>query len=184
MSGFANWFRQPTTAERLARLNLRADTVAAAQIMVFDRETDEQIAALDSSLSTTETVLRMLGARFRGQRGLLVLTDQRVFFRARRGPGPVAFSVQLADADRFEGSTRKAVSTVRVVSPDGEFVVDDILGNQGEMLADEADAARRGESRPRQDPLTALTELRALRDRGVISADEFEARKAKLWGQI
>lgn len=184
MSGFAQWFRKPTTAERLARFALRADMVAAAQVMVFDRQTDDQIAALESSLTEIETVLRMMGGRFQRERGLLVLTDQRVFFRSRRSSGPVAFSVRLAEVDEIEGSTRKVVGTVRVTSPDGEFVVDDILGTQGEMLAAEADAARRGDSQPRLDPLTALAELRALRDRGAITEDEFEVRKAALWGQI
>lgn len=184
MTGFAQWLRKPTTAERLARFALRPDTVAAAQVMVFDRQTDEQIAALESSLTEAETVLRMMGGRFRRERGLLVLTDQRVFFRVRRSSGPVAFSVRLAEVDRIEGSTRKVVGTVRVTSPDGEFVVDDILGTQGEALAAEAVAALRGDAQPRHDPLTALAELRALRDRGAITADEFEARKADLWDEI
>lgn len=184
MSGFAQWFRKPTTAERLARFALRPDTVAAAQVMVFDRQTDDQIAALESSLTDTETVLRMLGGRFQRDHGLLVLTDQRLFFRSRRSRGPVAFSVRLAELDRIEGSTRKVVGTVRVTSPDGEFVVDDILGNQGEKLADEAHAAAHGDSQPTPDPLTALAELRALRDRAAITAEEFEARKARLWGEI
>jgi len=184
MSGFAQWFRKPTTAERLARFALRPDTVAAAEVMVFDRQTDDQIAALESSLTETETILRMLGGRYRRDHGLLVLTDQRVFFRSRQSRGLVAFSVRLAELDRIEGSTRRVVGTVRVTSPDGEFVVDDILGTQGEMLAAEAEAARRGDARPQQDPLTALAELRALRDRGAITAEEFEARKAALWGDI
>ncbi len=184
MSGFKQWLRKPTTAERLSKFNLRPDTVAAARVMVSDRRSDAQIAALESSLTDTETVLRMMDGRHGHERGLLVLTDERVFFRSRHSGGPVAFNVRLADVETIEGSTHKVVGTVRVVSPDGSFVVDDILGIQGELLAADALAALRGDSRPPQDPLTVLAELRALRDRGEITADEFEARKAELWGEI
>lgn len=184
MSGFAQWFRKPTTAERLSAHDLRPDTVAAAQAMVSDRRSDVQVVALESSLIEAETVLRMMDARFDGERGLLVLTDQRVFFRARRSSGPVAFSVRLVDVAQIEGSTHKVVGTVRILSPDGHFVADDILGIQGELLAEAARAAIRGDARPPQDPLAALAELRARRDRGEISADEFEAAKSELWGEI
>jgi hypothetical protein len=184
MSGLSKWFSKPTTAERLAAFGLRPDTLAAAQAMVSDARTDPQIAALDPLLTDAETVLRMMDGRCDGERGLLVLTDRRVFFRSRRSSGPVAFSVQLVDVDTIEGSTHKAVGTVRVTSPDGSVVVDDILGNQGEALAAHARDTIDGTSGPTRDPLAALAELRALRDGGAISASEFEARKAGLWGQI
>jgi hypothetical protein len=184
MSAFLNWFRKPTTAERLAPFGLRDDTIAAAEAMVSDRRTDPQIAALESSLTDAETVLRMMDGRYKGERGLLVLTDRRVFFRSRRSNGPVVFSVRLVDVDAIDGSTHKAVGAVRVTSADGVVVVDDILGIQGELLAANASDAIHGEPRSARDPLTDLAELRALRDSGLITTDDYEARKAALWGQI
>ena len=184
MSGFPQWFRKQTTAERLARFNLRPDTVAAAQAMASDRRTDPQIAALESSLTESETVLRMMDGRHGTERGLLVLTDQRIFFRSRRSDGPVAFSVQLVDVDTIEGTTRRVVGTVTVTTAGESLIVTDILGIQGELLAAEASDVIHGRPRPPQDPVAALVELRALRDRGDITDDEFEARKAELWGRI
>ncbi len=184
MSELARWFRKRTTAERLAPFELRADVIAAAQAMVSDRRTDPQIVQVESSLNETETVLRMVDGRHRGEPGLLVLTDLRVFFRSRRSDGPVAFSVRLSEVDSVEGSTHKVVGTVRVTSADGHFVVNNILGTQGEMLADEANDALRGGFTRQRDPLEALSELRALRDSGEITANEFEARKSELWGGI
>jgi hypothetical protein len=163
---------------------LRPDTLAAAQAMVSDRRTDAQILALESSLTDAETVLRMMDGTHDHERGLVVLTDQRVFFRSRRSNGPVSFSVRLVDIEAIEGSTRKVVGTVRVTSADGTVVVDDILGTQGELLAANARDAMDGKLRPAQDPVTALAELRALRDSGTITAAEFEARKSELWGEI
>ncbi|MBA3528831.1 MAG: SHOCT domain-containing protein [Propionibacteriaceae bacterium] len=184
MSEFLQWFRKPTTVERLAPFELRADVVAAAHAMVSDRRTDPQIVQLEPSLSESETVLRMMDGRHRGARGLLVLTDQRVFFRSRHSDGPVAFNVRLTEIDSIEGSTHKVVGTVRITSADGQLVVDNILGTQGEMLAEEARDARRWVSTRRRDPLEVLSELRALRDIGAITADEFETRKSELWGVI
>ena len=184
MADFLRWFHKPTTTERLARFELRADVVAAAQVMASDQRTDPQIIQLPTSLTQSETVLRMMDGRHRGERGLLVLTDHRVFFRPRQSDGPVAFSVRLAEIDSIEGSTRRVVGTVRITSADGTVVVDDILGNQGEVLADETQDAMRGIiTRPR-DPLEMLGELRLLRDRGEITATEYEDRKSQLWGGI
>ena len=183
MSESMRWFRKPTTAERLARFGLRPDVLAAAQALVSDRRTDPQIVRLEAVLSTTETVLRFLDGRFQGDPGLLVLTDQRVFFRSRRSDGPVAFDVPLTEISLIDGSTHKVVGTVRITSPDGHLVVDHILGTQGEMLADDAQAAMHGRPTPR-DPLELLSELRARRDRGEITAHEFEVRKSELWGDL
>lgn len=184
MSGFFKRFGRQTIAERLAPFGLRPDTLAAAEAMVSDPRTDTEIAALESALTDIETVLRMMDGRYDGERGLLVLTDHRVFFRSRGRNRRVAFSVQLVDVTAINGSTRRAVGTVRVESADGDVVVGDILGNQGELLAAEARDAIDGKPRPLRDPLAALAELRALRESGTITADEFEARKAGLWGEI
>ncbi len=171
MSGLFRRFGKATVAERLAPLGLRPDTLAAAQAMSSDPRTDIQIAVMESSLNDLETVLRMMDGRYDGERGLLVLTDHRVFFRSRGRNGGVAFSARLDEVETIEGSTRKAVGTVRVVSADGTVVVDDILGIQGELLAADAHDAIDGRPRPRQDPLAVLTELRALRDSGAITPE-------------
>ena len=184
MSGFFSRFGRQTVAERLAPFGLRPDTLAAAQAMVSDSRTDVEIVALESALTDAETVLRMMDGRYDGERGLLVLTDHRVFFRTRGRNRHIPFSVLLVDVASIEGSTHKAVGSVRLISADGSVLVGDILGNQGELLAAEARDAMAGRPRPVLDPLAALAELRALRDSGAITADEFEARKAGLWGQI
>ena len=184
MSESPHWFRRLTAAQRLAPFELRADVVAAAQAMVSDRRSDPQIVRLRSSLTETETVVRMMDGRHCGARGLLVLTNERVFFRPRQSDGPVAFSVRLSDADNIEGSTHKVVGSVRITSADGHYVVDKILGTQGEILAAEARDARLWSAARQRDPLEVLVELRALRDVGAITAEEFDLRKSELWGGI
>ncbi len=185
MSDFLSRLRKETTTERLSRFRLREDTVAAAQAMVSDRRSDPQIVALEQSLTADETVLRMADGRHSRQRGLVVLTDRRILFRAKRKPGLVMFSVPLDDVTEIVGSTRHSVGTVRITAADGEFVVDDILGLQGEWIATRARQVIDGEAvEPKRDPIAVLGELRELRARGAITQAEFEARKSALWGEV
>lgn len=183
MSWF-RWLRPPSVRERLAPYNLRPDVLAAAAVMASDQRSDVHVARLESSLTDSETVLRMMDGRYAGEMGLLVLTSERILFRSRRSTGLAAFSVPLEEVLTIEGFTRRVSGTVRVTTSDGTITIDQILGTQGEMLADDAQQAIRGEARPNRDPLQVLAELRALRDSGMISAAEFEIRKAAIWRDI
>jgi hypothetical protein len=183
MSWF-RWLRPPSVRERLAPYKLRADVLEAAAVMASDQRSDVHVARLESSLTDSETVLRMMDGRYAGEMGLLVLTSERILFRSRRSNGPTAFSVLLREIVAIEAYTRRVSGTVRVTTSDGSLTVDQILGTQGEMLADDAQEAIRGEARPDRDPLEVLAELRALRDSGMISVAEFEIRKSAIWPDI
>jgi Short C-terminal domain len=128
-------------------------------------------------------VLRMMDGRHARVMGLLVLTSERILFRSRRRTGP-NFSVPLEEIRAIQTYTRRGTGTVRVITPDGSLTVDQILGRQGEMLANDAHATIRGEALPERDPLRLLAKLRALRESGAISAAEFEIRKSAIWRDI
>jgi hypothetical protein len=151
--------------------------------MASDQRSDVYVAQLESSLTGSEMVLRMMDGRYAGGMGLLVLTSERILFRPRRSTGR-GFSLPLPEVLAIEAFTRKVSGTVRFTTADGSLTVDQILGTQGEMLADEADEAIRGNPRPERDPLEVLAELRVLRDSGMISAAEFEIRKSAIWRDI
>ena len=173
-----------TVAERLAPFNLRPDTIAAASQMASDQRTDRHIVAMETVLSHAEHVLRMMDARYERVMGLLVLTSERILFYPRKGQD-CSFSVSLTDVSSLEAGTRKVMGTVHIRTEDAQYTVDQILGTQGEMLVADADRVRRGWSETTsRDPVQLLTELRALRDAGVIDAAEFEVRKAELWKDI
>jgi len=154
----------------------------AAAAMASDQRSDIYIVRLESSLTDSETVLRMMDGRHMVM-GLLVLTSERILFRSRRRTGP-NFSVPLEEVRAIETYTRWGTGTVRIITPYGDLTVDQILGRQGEMLAADAQATIRGESLPERDPLRLLADLRALRDSGTISAAEFEIRKSAIWRDI
>ena len=182
MSWFLQWLR-PSVRERLAPYDLRPDVLDAAAAMASDQRSDVHVARLQSALTDSETVLRMMDGRYAGAMGLFVLTSERILFRPRRSSGQ-SFSVPLRDVLAIEAATRRVSGTVRITTSDGSLTVDQILGTQGEMLADEAREAIRGQPRPKRDPLEVLAELRALRDGGMISAAEFEIRKSAIWRDI
>jgi hypothetical protein len=125
----------------------------------------------------------MMDGRHDRVMGLLVLTSERIHFRSRRRTGP-NFSVPLGEVIAIEAYTVRGTGTVRVITPYGSLKVDQILGRQGEMLADDARATIRGEPLPERDPLRRLAELRALRESGAMSAAEFEIRKSAIWREI
>jgi Short C-terminal domain len=182
MSLIPPWLRPPRVRERLASYHLRSDVLDAAAAMASDQRSDIYIVRLESSLTDSETVLRMMDGRHMVM-GLLVLTSERILFRSRRRTGP-NFSVPLEEVRAIETYTRRGTGTVRIITPYGSLTVDQILGRQGEMLAADAQATIRGESLPERDPLRLLADLRALRDSGAISAAEFEIRKSAIWRDI
>jgi hypothetical protein len=182
MSLIPPWLRPPRVRERLASYHLRPDVLDAAAAMASDQRSDIYIVRLVSSLTDSETVLRMMDGRHARVMGLLVLTSERIHFRSRRtGPN---FSVPLEEVLAFEVYPRRGTGTVRIITPYGSLTVDQILGRQGQMLAADAQATIRGEPLPERDPLRLLAELRALRDSGAISAAEFEIRKSAIWREI
>jgi hypothetical protein len=182
MSLIPPWLRPPRVRERLASYHLRSDVLDAAAAMASDQRSDIYIVRLESSLTDSETVLRMMDGRHMVM-GLLVLTSERILFRSRRRTGP-NFSVPLEEVRAIETYTRRGTGTVRIITPYGSLTVDQILGRQGEMLAADAQATIRGEPLPERDPLRLLADLRALRDSGTISAAEFEIRKSAIWRDI
>jgi hypothetical protein len=183
MSLIPPWLRPPRVRERLASYHMRSDVLDAAAAMASDQRSDICIVRLESALADSETVLRMMDGRHARVMGLLVLTSERILFRSRRRTGP-NFSVPLEEVVAIQAYTRRGTGTVRVITPYGSLTVDQILGRQGEMLADDARATMWGEPLSDRDPLRLLADLRALRDSGAISAAEFEIRKSAIWREI
>ena len=116
MSWFLQWLR-PNVRDRLARYNLRPDVLDAAAAMASDQRSDVYVAQLESSLTDSETVLRMMDGRYAGAMGMFVLTSERILFRARRSTGQ-SFSVPLGEILAIEAATRRVSGTVRITTPD------------------------------------------------------------------
>ena len=184
MGRVAEWFRGHNSGRRLEGYELRPDLLAAASQMVTDARSDAFVIELGGLLSETETVLRVLEGRHLGEMGLLALTSDRVFFRSNRRVGRPDFDVALAAIAQIEATSERSVGRVQIRTMDAILAVDQILGNQGDALAAAVLAATGGQPAPGRDPIEVLAELRALRDGGAITPEEFEIRKAALWHEL
>ncbi len=184
MGRVVQWFRGHNSGQRLEGYDLRPDLLAAASQMVTDARSDAFVIELEGLLSDTETVLRVLEGRHLGEMGLLALTSGRVFFRSNKVVGRPDFDVSLSAIVHTEAASERSVGSVQIRTMDAIFTVDQILGNQGDALVAAVLAATGGQPTPGRDPIEVLAELRALRDCGAITADEFEIRKAALWHEL
>src|SRR4029453_12159462 len=120
MSLIPPWLRPPSVRERLASYRLRSDVLDAAAAMASDQRSDIYIVRLESALTDSETVLRMMDGRDARGMGLLVLPTDPLRFRSRRRPGP-NFSVPLEEILAIEAYTRWGPGTVRVITPYGRL---------------------------------------------------------------
>ena len=157
MSLIPPWLRPPRVRERLASYHLRSDVLDAAAAMASDQRSDIYVVRLEAALTDSETVLRMMDGRHARVMGLLVLTSERILFRSRRRTGP-NFSVPLEEVRAIQAYTRRGTGTVRVITPYDSLTVDQILGRQGEMLANDArDHVGRTSAGPRPAPAIGRT---------------------------
>ena len=188
MSGpLSKWFKMPSLAERLRNQGVREDVVQAAERTAFGRQSDLGLPAMASQLTDSEGVVMIVEARHSGPTGLLVLTSRRLLFTPKASDRPTSTSVDLADVVSVSWRKHRGLGVLEVQTGSGTFVVDQILGNQAEMLGM---SVRQGMAPPpdgpaeHRDPLEELTQLRALHRAGAISDSEFQIRKHQLFGQI
>ena len=178
--------------------------MTAAERTAYGRQTDRALPALAGALTPDELMLQLVEGRLRrASTALFAVTSARVvFLPASRRAGPLGLdvplravsAVQLAHAPRAR--RRRFSSSVDPVSDRGahpsgsrSVVVDKILGNQAEAIATRIEQAVGRRRLPSdlaadRDPLEVLAELRALHVAGVISDDEFQARKLELFREI
>lgn len=185
MARIGDWLRgRQTSGHRLDGHGLRPDLLAAATQMVTDARSDPFVVGLEPLLGESETVLRLLEGRHDHEMGLLVLTSERLFFRANKNPGRPEVDLALTAVAGVEAYAGRTSGGVRIRTMDLVHVVDQILGTQGDALAASVQSSAGLRPAEVRDPIQLLAELRALRDAGAISPDEFEIRKAALWDQL
>jgi hypothetical protein len=69
-----------------------------------------------------------------------------------------------------------------VAKAEGKAIVDSVRGHIGSASESPAAPSHQAPSAPLADPLDQLSRLAELRDRGVLTEDEFAAKKAQILG--
>jgi len=183
----SKWFKMPTLTERLRNWGVREDVIQAAERTAFARQSDRDVPAMAALLTEAEGVVTIVEGRLAGPTGLLVLTTRRLLFAPNAAARSGSTSVDLADVIAVSWRKHRGLGVLEVQTASGSVAIDQILGNQAEMLAksvQQAMAPPPDGPAGHRDPLEELSQLRALHRAGAISDAEFQIRKHELFGQI
>lgn len=175
----------------------RPDILAAGGDMLSHVGADREVANLESYLGPGERVRKMAGGRLSERRGIVVLTDTRVLFVFQGVMGSEVEDLPLTAITSVKTKSGALLGELEVYASGNAMEIEAI--NKDDLKEFEealrADLARLKAAPPtaspagpapagRVDVLDQLAKLAELRDAGVVTAEEFEAKKAELLGRL
>lgn len=155
-----------------------------------------EIRSLEGNLNEGETVDRIAQGRYEGKEGLVVLTNQRVLFSEEGLTRSRIEDFQLKSISTVQHQTALMAGTITIFASGNKAVIDNIIPKQNavsfadalrQRLTLTSPAATTGgspASPSSADPIELLKRLAELRDAGVISPEDYEAKKSDLLSQI
>lgn len=168
--------------------HLREDIRDAAQGLPASGFVKRDLAHLESNLAKGESVSHILSGTYDNQNGILALTDRRLLFlnhglfsqRSEDFPLEKVSSVQfkagmvLGEVTIYTSNQQATIKNVG--KPQGKAFVDASrarLGKSPDPVSNEAPVTT-------GDPVEQMTKLASLRDAGLITSEEFDAKKAEI----
>lgn len=172
--------------------DLRPDIADAVARMSSRAGGKREVRKLPEHLQEGERVDRILTGTYHNGTGILVLTDRRLLFlkdgmvskRSEDLPLSKVSSIEwssgmmLGKITAFVSGNKAEVTNVAKV--DGKALVDDVRAR----ISDAPAAPATAPAAAAVDPVEQLKKLAELRDAGVLTSEEFEAKKADLMGRI
>lgn len=150
----------------------------------------KEVRHLHHLLRGSERAIVLGQGQYGSKQGLIVLTNERLFF----------FEKSLLGQESIEEFSLKSITSLETGKKmTGERLVVHVSGNRSEikgMIHGQADEIVRQFRKltapqslsaapiPADDPLAQIEKLASLRDRGIISMEEFEQKKALLMDRI
>jgi len=153
-----------------------------------------EIRELANVLHTGESIVRMARASREGKNGLLVLTDSRVvWFHASIGRRDV-IDQAYERISSVEASQKMLSSTLAINAGGDVWAMKDIMPKQAVneiagLIRQRMDGARTAPAAAATGPaaddvIAQIKRLGELRDAGVVTSEEFEAKKAELLARL
>jgi hypothetical protein len=148
-----------------------------------------ELKKLDEYLWEDETVSRMATGLYTGKNGLLVLTDRRLIFLFHGWTGQRNEDFPLDTITSISAGSGPLLGSITVFSGGAKAEIKQLNKADAKALADEVRnrLATRGVPQHAAEPqaaapdaLAQLKQLGELRDAGVLTNEEFEAKKAEL----
>jgi Bacterial PH domain/Short C-terminal domain len=181
---------EPAAAEPEGGVALtRPDIAAAKERMSTKFGGRKELKKLDEYLWEDETVSRMATGLYAGKNGLLVLTDRRLIFLFHGWTGQRNEDFPLDTITSISAGSGIAMGSITVFSGGAKAEIKSINKADAKALADEVRnrLATRGvrltDAAPQTAPpdvLAQLKQLGELHEAGVLTSEEFEAKKAEL----
>jgi hypothetical protein len=152
-----------------------------------------ELKGLTELLSENEEVLNLARGAYDGRQGLVVLTNRRVLFTER---GMTRSRLEDFPYDRItsvQTSTSMMSGKVKIFVSGNSAEIDNVLPKQrapeiGDYIRSrihqEPEPAPPASSSAPSDPLAQLKQLGELRDAGIVTPEEFEAKKAELLSRM
>lgn len=170
---------------------LRDDIDAARQRMATKLGSGGEVKRIEGHLWPGERVVQMAGGTFGGGQGLLILTGKRLIF-LRHGVVRQTFEdFPLGQIASVQWTSGLLVGALTIYAAGNKADITSMNKNDGRSLADTIRATISGQTMPAgnesaatvgavADPIVQLRELAELRDAGVLTPQEFDAKKAEI----
>jgi hypothetical protein len=153
----------------------------------------KEIRHLHNLLYAGEQVIELGQGEFDGKQGLLVLTDQRLFFFEKSLGSERLEQFPVASITSMNTGKKMTGETLTVFASGNAAEIKRMMHGQADAIARAFRTAQATSSVPSaatphpahtEDPLVQLERLATLRDKGIVSEAEFEAKKAELIGRL
>jgi hypothetical protein len=173
----------------------RADIEAAKQKMHRRFGTGRELRKLIGYLWEGETVDLMAGGTYAKGQGLVVLTDRRLLFLKEGVVSRTTEDFPIEKISSVQWSSGIIYGTLTVFASGNKAEIKDINKDDGKQIADtirdrlsgktaQRPAAEETATPPQPDLYEQLAKLGQLRDGGVLTPEEFEAKKAELLSRL
>lgn len=170
----------PEAVERLGKASL-----------IFGRQ---QIRHLRNLLYANERVLELGQGSYERKQGLVVLTNERLFFLEKSTGSETVQQFSLPSIVSLAVNKKRTGETLIVHAAGDKAEITRMPHGQADPIVrafrnlkqtDQTTAAAASQAPSSDaDPVAQIERLAALRDKGIISAEEFESKKTELMGRI
>ncbi len=168
--------------------DLRPDIVAAKSKMRVKLGGGREIKRLSEHLWEGETVERMTTGAYGNGTGLIVLTDRRMLFVQDGVMSKRSEDFPLEKVSSVQWSSGLMLGTITIFASGNKTEIKNVNKDDGKEIVD---VLRARVSVPKAEPPTAagtahtdiigqIKQLGELKEAGVLSQEEFEAKKAEL----
>jgi hypothetical protein len=157
---------------------------------VFGRK---EVRHLHNVLRVSETVLELGQGQYDSKQGLVVLTNERMFFFEKSLGSETIEEFPLAVINSLSINKKMTGETLKIFSSGNQSEIKSMMHGQGDALIRAYHTAKQAPVSPKAsgaptsaaaDPFAQIERLGELRGKGLLSDAEFEAKKAEVLGRM